>query len=422
MKRRPLMKTMLAAASAPMIIPARLLGQNAPSNRITLGFIGMGGQGMGRNLSTFLQQEDCVALAVCDVMKSRAAKAKKKVDKQYKNNDCATYQDFREVLARQDLDAIVISTPDHWHVPLSMAALRAGKHVLCEKPTLTITEGRELVKEAKKRNAVFQWGIEDRSYIKYHRLAGWARCGAIGKLQSIHVNLPYKEPHPKDDPVPVPDDLDWNMWLGPAPFRPYTPTITNAQNWRNITDFAGGSLTDWGAHLMDTAQVGAKMDTSGPVEVSGTGSIPDPAKYQSNAFVNYNLHYRYSNGVEMFAKDSEVDIKFVGTDGWVQCSKWNGQWSASSDDILRIKEFPGFWPRPEEEHRNFLDCMKSRKPTTYHPEAGHRLSTAMHLGHIALRSGKTVKWDPANEAFTADAKQNKASIVYKRPARDWTQA
>jgi len=415
----------LAAVSAPLIIPARLLGKDAPSKKITLGFIGMGGQGKGRNLTTFLNQPDTTVLAVCDVFRSRAAKAKQRVDKAANSSDCKAYQDFRELLARDDLDAIVISTPDHWHVPLSMAALKAGKDVFSEKPSLTIIEGRELANEVAKRNAVFQWGIEDRHLIKYHRLAGWVRSGAIGKLEKIEVSLVNKGPRPNDDPAPVPDDLDWNLWLGPAPFRDYTPTITGAQNWRNVIDYSGGSLTDWGSHLIDTAQVGARMDRSGPVEISGTGQELDSAKFQSNVPVNYKVRYRYSDGVEMEVADGGVDIRFIGTKGWVRCEGWNGKWSASDNEILRIQEFgedAGYWPRPEIEHRDFLDSMKSRKPPAYHVEAGHRLSTALHLGHLAIRSGRTIQWDPAKEEFTAGDTESTKSIIYQRESRDWEKA
>jgi predicted dehydrogenase len=412
----------LAAACAPLIIPSRLLGKDAPSNKITLGFIGMGLQGTGRNLGTFKNQPDAVILTVCDVHKARARKAKAIVDKHHGNADCVACQDFREILQRDDLDAIVISTPDHWHVPLSMAALAAGKDVFCEKPSLTITEGRTLVGEVRKRKAVFQWGIEDRSLIKYHRMAGWVRSGAIGTLKSIHVTLPQKPSLPLEEAVPVPADLDWNLWLGPAPFHPYTPNRMAPQSWRSILDYSGGAITDWGAHLVDTAQVGARMDHSGPVEVSGTGSIPDPKKFHTNVPMNFDLHYRYANGVEMFVTDGQVDIKFVGTDGWVRCAGWNGAWSASDRDILRIQEFPkeaDFWPRPPIEHRDFLDSVKSRGNPAYHVEAGHRLSTTLHLGHLAVRSGRKITWNPDEEAFAAGDAESARSPLYQRPSRDW---
>lgn len=306
---------MAAVAAVPSIIPLSVLGQNAPSKKITLGFIGVGSHGIGRNLNTFLNQQDAKVLAVCDVRKSAAAKAKKIVDGRYQNTDCDVYQDFRELLARKDIDAIVMSTPDHWHVPLSMAALDVGKDVFCEKPSLTISEGRKLVETVQHKKAVFQWGIEDRHLIKYHRLAGWARSGALGKLETIHVSLQGKPPNPRDEPAPVPEDIDWNLCLGPAPFHAYTPMRSNPQVWRNIIDYSGGSLTNWGAHLVDTAQLGASVDESGPIEVSGTTKAIDPKKFQSSTPIGYQLRYRYRNGVEMFVSDGPVDIKFVGSDG-----------------------------------------------------------------------------------------------------------
>ncbi|MDA3926068.1 MAG: Gfo/Idh/MocA family oxidoreductase [Kiritimatiellae bacterium] len=414
-----------ASISAPLILTSGCLSKRfAPSHKITLGFIGMGSQGNSRNLGTFLNQDDAKVLAVCDCRLSAALEAKEIVDKRYGNSDCAVYQDFREIINRPDIDAVVISTPDHWHVPMSMMALRAGKDVFCEKPSLYIKEGMELVDEVKKRNAIFQWGIEDRSLIKYHRLAGWVRNGAIGELKTIHVRLPGKEPFLLDKPAPVPDDLDWNLWLGPAPLQPYTPSITGRFNWRLNADFGGGMLTDWGAHLIDTAQVANGMEASGPVEVFGKKRKLDPKIYQTNAPVDFKLHYRYANGVEMFVDDGEeVDLKFVGTKGWVRCEGWDGIWTASDPSILRIKDFGRkMWTLPPIEHRDFLNSMRSRKPPAYFAEAGHRLSTTLHLGHIAIRSGRTIRWDPKAQFFADGDTESAKSIVYDRPARDWERA
>ena len=409
------------AIAAPTIIPCGCVSNRiAPSHKITLGFIGMGIQGRSRNLGTFLNQDDAKILAVCDCLLSRAHAAKKVVDARYQNSDCAVYQDFREIINRPDIDAVVISTPDHWHIPMSMMALRAGKDVFCEKPSLFIKEGIGLVEEVKKRNAVFQWGIEDRSLIKYHRLAGWVRSGAIGELKSIHVTLPGWEPFPLDEPAPIPDDLDWNLWLGPAPMRDYTPTITGPINWRLVSDFGGGMLTDWGPHLIDTAQVAAGVQESGPVEVSGTGRKLDPKIYQTNTPVGFSLRYRYANGVEMFVDDGEVDLRFVGTKGWVRCYKWDGELSASDPSILRIKNFGRkMWPLPPIEHRDFLNSMRSGRKPAYFTEAGHRLSTTLHLGHIAIRSGRTIRWNPEKQFFAEGDTESAKSIVYDRPARDW---
>lgn len=382
----------------------------------------MGNQGIGRNLGTFLNQPEVVVRTVCDVWKDRAEAAKQKVDEKAGNAQCLACTDFRRVIERDDLDAIVISTPDHWHVPLSLAALQSGKDVFCEKPSLSIAEGRELVREVEQRKAVFQWGIEDRSLIKYHRLAGWVRSGAIGRLTSIEVVLPKKVAFPAEPECPVPDGLDWNLWLGPAPFHPYTATRAESMHWRMIQDYSGGMITDWGAHLVDTAQVGARVEDSGPVEISGTGTVPDSPALQSNVPIDFHIRYRYANGVELQVSDGEVNIKFTGTGGWVACTGWNGKWTASDPQILRIQEFgeeAGFWPLPPIEHRDFLDCMKSRQKPAYHAEAGHRLSTTLHLGHLAVRTGKTIRWDPGREAFAGDGDDFTKSIIYQRPARDW---
>lgn len=414
-----------ALAAAPSLLPARLLGENAPSKQITLGLIGMGLQGMSRNLGNFLSQKDCRVLAVCDVMKSRAETAKQKVDAHHGNKDCIAYQDFRQVLERDDIDAIVISTPDHWHVPISMAALAAGKDVFCEKPTLTIAEGRMLQEEVARRGAVFQWGIEDRSLIRYHRLAGWVRDGHIGELETIHVGLPGKKPFAADEPARVPEGLDWNLWLGPAPYHEYTPTRMKPQHWRYIFDYSGGTITDWGSHIVDTAQIGAFVENSGPVEVSGScRELDSGQQWQTNVPVGYEIEYSYANGVRMIVVDGEVDIKFEGSKGWVQCQGWNGKWLTSDPKVMRVKEFgeqARYWPLPPVEQRDFLDSVKSRKrKPAYHVEAGHRLATTLHLGHLACATGQSVKWDPDKEAFIGEhAAAHAKHPIFQRAARNW---
>ena len=386
----------------------------------------MGGQGVRMNLAGFLMDDRAHVLAVCDCKLSAADAAKSIVDEAYGNSDCAVYQDFRDIIGRDDIDAVVISTPDHWHVPMSMMALRAGKDVFCEKPSLTITEGRELVDKAASLGKVFQWGIEDRSLIKYWMLAGLARTGAIGEVHSVECGQPNKPMFKLEDPVPVPDDLDWNLWLGPAPYAEYTPTVTDPQRWRQHVDYSGGSLTDWGAHLCDTAQIGIGMDDSGPVEILGTSKEMAKNSYVT-APSGYDVLFRYSNDATIRVRDTarKIFIRFEGTEGWIQCEKWNGELSASDMNLfrnLKLEEHPDFWPRPPSEQRNFTDAVLSRGQTTYHAEAGHRLSSALHLGHLAIRSGKTVHWNPDEERFAKDAKEHKKSIIYRRRSRDWERA
>ena len=206
------------------------------------------------------------------MFQSRTDRAVNTINKKYGNQDCKGYGDFRAVLARKDIDAVVISTPDHWHVPLVMAALAAGKDVFCEKPTLTIAEGRELVEAVKKHDKVFQTGLEDRSVIQYHMICEAVRNGAIGELKHIEIELPAHTKVYKEQKQPAPKELDWNMWLGPAQVRPYNSTLSprgnhgNFPHWRNYKEFGGGMVTDWGAHHLDIAQWGLGMDGNGPVE------------------------------------------------------------------------------------------------------------------------------------------------------------
>jgi predicted dehydrogenase len=409
---------MLGAGMAPMVVPSRVLGANAPSNRITLGFIGVGSHGLGYNLQSFLVLDDARAVAVCDVFASRRKAAKATVDKRYGDSACSEYADFRELLAQKDIDAVCISTPDHWHVPISMLALEAGKDVMCEKPTLTIAQGRALADLVAKRKAVYQVGLEDRSVIYYHKMGELVRNGALGTLKTIRVKLPAGSAYPKEDPAPVPADLNYSMWLGPAPFQPYSPTRTEAMHWRQIRDYSGGMLTDWGAHLLDTAQVGNSAENSGPVEVEGTGVMPQNS--MATMPIQFKLRYRYANGVEMFVESGGVAIRFEGTDGWVGNNGWRGPLEASTQDLLRQK-FPAetnkIWSLPPSEHRDFLNCVKSRRPTTYTAEAGQRLSTVMHIGNIAMELGHKVKWDPQTESFPGDEAAN--ALRSREPREDW---
>jgi myo-inositol 2-dehydrogenase / D-chiro-inositol 1-dehydrogenase len=404
------------AAALPMVVPSRVLGADAPSKRTTLGFIGVGTHGWGHNLRSFLEERDAQAVAVCDVFASRRKKAKETVDAKYGDKACREDADFREILGRKEIDAVVISTPDHWHVPISLMALEAGKNVFCEKPTLTIAEGRALADAVARHKAVFQVGIEDRSIIYYHKMAELARNGALGKLRAIHVKLPAGNNYPKEEPAPVPKELNWDLWLGPAPFHAYTKSITEWMHWRQVRDFSGGLLTDWGAHLLDTAQVANSAELSGPVEVEGHGEVPKDSMVST--FSQYKLHYRYANGVDLFVESGGVAIRIEGTDGWVGNNGWRGRLESNSQDLLRRK-FPAesnkIWPLPPYEHRNFLDCVKSRKPTTYTAETGHRLSTVMHIGNIAMQLGRKLKWDPQTESFVGD---DAANALRSRVSRD----
>lgn len=412
---------LVAAHAAPLFVPARVLGANAPSRKVTLGFIGVGTHGLGVNLMSFLQQDDCEVLAVCDVFASRRAKARETVEQHTGAKGCREIADFRELLAQPDIDAVVISTPDHWHVPMALMALEAGKKIFCEKPTLTIAEGRELADAVAQRRALFAVGLEDRAVIYYHKLAEAVRNGAIGKLERIKVGLPKKPVFPRGEPAPVPTDLNYEMWLGPAPHRPYTPGLTDAQVWRQIRDFSGGSLTDWGAHLIDTAQVGNFAEDSGPVAVTGKGEIP--ADTINTVPQTYDLTYTYANGVVLEVATGATSIRFEGSEGWVGNTGWSGPLAGSDMSVFRRTYDPAtnkIWPLRPREQRDFLDCIKSGQPPMYTAGALQRLSTVLHTGAIAMELGRPLRWDPEKEMFVDDAQANALRSRLRR--EDWKHA
>ncbi|HWB05630.1 MAG TPA: Gfo/Idh/MocA family oxidoreductase [Verrucomicrobiales bacterium] len=419
--RRRFLLSSAAALGFPSIIPGRVFGDEAPSKKITIGCIGVGDHGTGRNLNMLLQQADARVVAVCDVFKSRRLRAQGMTDKAYGGPGCKEYGDFREILARKDIDAVMISTPDHWHVPISVMALRAGKDVICEKPTGSIEQGRILANLVKERKAVFQTSTEDRSLMYYHRMAEIVRNGRIGKLQSIEIKLPAGNRWPTEQPAPVPADLDYDLWLGPARESPYTPLKTEPMRWRQIFDYSGGLLTDWGAHQVDTAQWANDTERSGPVEVEGEGTVNEGSMY--NTFVDYKLRYRYANGVEMKIESGGTSLRFNGTEGWVGNPGWDQPLQASTDEIRRWNPKDGDLKLPTcrgGEHRSFLDSVKSRQDPYCPAEFGHRIATILHMGNIAMKLRRKLKWDPDKEEFVGDPEANALrSIPMRKP---WTLA
>ncbi len=411
--RRVFLKGVTGALGVPYVISSRALGGEgrvAASERITMGCIGLGGEGLGKNTRAFLSQGDAQVVAVCDVDAKNLANGKKVVEDHYAGEmrsgaykGCEAYRDFRRILERKDIDAVMISTPDHWHVLMSVLAIRSGKDVICEKPTLTVREGRVLAETVKRYGAVFQMSTEDRAMGCHHRMAELVRNGRIGKLERITVGLP-SGPGEKGDPTPkpVPEGFDYDMWLGPAPVAPYTPARIH-WNFRWIFDYSGGMLTDWGAHLIDTAQWANDTERTGPVEVEGRGKRWEGGLYDT--FYEYELKYRYANGVEMNVDSRGVRLRFEGTEGWVGNNGWLGKVEASSEKILKAEIGLGetrLFTCPAGEHRNFLDCVKTRREPYFPAEIGHRCCTVMHIGNVAMLTGRKLKWDPEGERFVGD--------------------
>ncbi len=420
-RRQFLRRAGVAGLAVPSIVPASLFGADAPGKKITIGFIGVGSHGTEWNLQKYLKLPEARVIMVCDVDGYRMRKAKAIVDSHYDNEDCAMSKDFRDVLARKDIDAVMISTPDHWHTLISVMAARAGKDVQCEKPTLTIEEGKFLIQTIRRLGRVFQTSTEDRSLPEYHRMAELVRNGRIGKLQRIEVILPRQPDVPGDPtPQPIPPDLDYEMWLGPAPFAPYTKDRLHF-NFRWISDYSGGIITDWGTHLFDTAQWANDTERTGPVEIEGTGTYWQGGLY--NTVKDYDVTYRYANGVVMTCKPGTPSIKFIGTEGWIGNTGWRAPVQASSPEILNSTIGPNelhLYTNPRGEHDDFVRCVKSRKDPYFPVDIGHRVSTVCHLANISIRLGRKLKWDPQAERFPDDEEANK---MLTRPMRSpWTLA
>lgn len=414
-----------ALLAAPMIVPSSVFGADgavAPSNRITIGFIGTGRQATYANIPGFQREPDAQCVAVCDVDSWRMENARKLIEDGYAKSrpsgtfkGCATFRDWRELLARRDIDAVMISTPDHWHVPMAITALRAGKDVACEKPlTRCIAEGRLLCEVVSKTGRVFRTDSEFRSSKTMHRAAQLVRNGRIGKLQRI-ITMTPKDPTLAAQPdMSVPEELDYELWQGPAPRRPYTLQRVHPRHeakgrpgWLCIRDYADGMMANWGAHLNDIALWGAGLDHTGPVEVTGTGKYP-PAGNLWDIIAEFDVTFRYANGVTLQCKTDKPIIRWEGTEGWIQV-KYPNDIEAQPEGILEWS------PGPKDtrltyktsEKRDFLDSVKSRQQPLYDVEAGHRNNSLAHLSLIAIDLGRKLKWDPAKEQFLGDAEANR---------------
>jgi myo-inositol 2-dehydrogenase / D-chiro-inositol 1-dehydrogenase len=413
-----------AALAAPMIAPSSVFGADgavAPANRITVGFIGTGRQATFANIPGFLREPDAQCVAVCDVDSWRMENARKVIEDAYAKKQpsggfkgCATFRDWRELLARKDIDAVMISTPDHWHVPMAVAALRAGKDVACEKPlTRCIAEGRLMSDLVTKTKRVFRTDSEFRSNRTCHRAVTLVRNGKIGKLQRV-ITMTPKDPTLAAQPdMPVPDELDYEMWQGPAPRRPYTEKRVHPRHdakgrpgWLCIRDYADGMMANWGAHLNDIALWGADLDHTGPVEIEGTGKYP-PKGNLWDIIQEFDVTFTYANGLRLICKTQSPIIRFEGSEGWIEV-KYPNEIEAQPESILSWKPGPNdiVFPYKQTEKRDFLDGVQTRGSVQYDCEAGHRDNSLAHLSLIAIDLGRKLKWDPTKERFVGDDEAN----------------
>lgn len=412
------------AAVSPQVVSQAVLGAGgtvAPSNRIAVGFIGTGRQCCHANIPGFLQETDAQAVAVCDVDSWRMTTAQRQIEEFYARQrrsgsfrGCSAWRDWRELLARPDIDAVMISTPDHWHVLQAMAALSAGKDVACEKPlTRSIAEGRALADLVRKSGRIFRTDSEFRSNGTYHRAAQLIRNGRIGTVKRIHVMTPKDPTLPAQPAMPVPEELDYDMWQGPAPERPYTLQRVHPRHdtrgrpgWICVSDYADGMLANWGAHLCDIALWAVDLERTGPISVEGTGTYP-PRGNLWNVVQQFDVTFLYANDLTLRCSTDEPIIRWEGTEGWVRV-KYPNEITVSDESLLRWE--PGAnevrLPFKKTEKRDFLDAVQSRGPVLYDCEAGHRNNSLAHLSLIAIDLGRQLRWDPVAERFLGDAEAN----------------
>jgi predicted dehydrogenase len=410
----------------PQLIPSTALGMGgklAPSDRIVMGCIGVGGQGTN-NLRSFLWSKEVQFVAVCDVDTNHTDSAKGIIDKINKNSDCRTYVDYREFLEKEKIDAVSIALPDHWHGLIYSAAANKKLDIYGEKPLArTIQDGRAIVSAVKKNNVVWQTGSWQRSGKMYRRAAELAINGRVGKITRVEVGLPDGDSIIGTPPVmEVPAGLNWDLWLGPAPKVPYRGVCHG--DWRWTLDYSGGRLTDWAGHHVDIAAWGIGMDRTGPVEIEGMGIYPLEGLY--NTPVEFDFTCKYANGIEMrVATGSRLRFNtgaaWFGEKGWIHVDRDGGLLHASDPKILEevigeneiqlYKSNNHFW--------NFLECVRSRGETVCPVEVGHRSISIGLLGEIAMTTGQKIEWDPIREEIIGSSV---ASRLLSRPYRQpWIQ-
>jgi predicted dehydrogenase len=412
----------------PYLVPGSVLGAGAPSNRINVGCIGTGNMGF-TDLQGLMHQDDTRIVAVCDVNRGsfgyKTAEqfrgrepARKLVNDYYAKNrrsgtytGCDAYNDFRELLAREDIDAVSVTTPDHWHAILTIMAAQAGKHIYCQKPlSLTITEGRAMVETVRRHGVILQTGSQHRSKDTMRFACELVRNGRIGKVERVLTSLERHSLRTDIDtwePTPVPDGFDYDLWLGPAPWAPYHSSRC-FYTFRFIQDYSGGETTNTGAHKFDIVQWGLGTEHTGPIEIEDLGSeFPRTGLYDAVSKIHFRA--RYANGVELICTPGGVGgaARFEGTEGsvFMDWDSMRTEPESLATTVIGPNEIHLYQSRDHK--RNFLDCIKSGKDPIAPVEVGHRSASICHLANIAMRLGRKLHWDPDKERFIGDDQANR---------------
>lgn len=452
MKRRSFIKNSALGTAAtlvvPQIIPAHVLGKNSPNNLIQVAQIGFGRIAQGHDLPETIKNMDLArVVAVADVDRNRMEMGKKWVQDYYtgknKGDDymnVATYQDYREMLADPSIDAVIISTPDHWHAQPAMEAALSGKDIYLQKPTsLTLEEGRMMSNTMHRTGAVFQLGSQQRSmnpWPQFKKACELVRNGRIGDVVRVEVGLPGDPAGEEQPQMPIPKNLNYDMWLGSTPEVYYTEKRVHPQTdfsrpgWLRCEQFGAGMITGWGVHHIDIAHWGMGTEYTGPIEMEATAEFPKSGLW--NVHGDFNVKARYANGAEMEVSGNFPNgIRFEGTEGWIFVTRGNVQVTSSDPSGAASKESPFQASDPgiltsetgpdeihlyesPEQHRNWLECIKSRELTISPAEVAHRSCSACLIYHIAMKIPGKLYWDPINERFKNNDMANKMLARHQR--------
>ena len=413
----------------PTILPSSVFGSSAPSNRINIAVIGCGRQSVTPNIPQLLASQHAQLIGVCDLDAWRLTNAVKQVNDEYSKqkgtsyNGCRAYSDYRDVMRNKDIDAVMISLPDHWHVPMAIEAARAGKHISLEKPISTcIGHGRKLVEAIKKYKVITRNDSEFRTLPKFSRAVELVRNGRIGKIQRIYVAVPSElngSALPPQPTMPIPVELNYDMWLGTGWEVPYTEKRVHAikaygrPGWMRVSDYCNGMISNWGAHLMGIAQWGHNTEYTGPVSIEGVGDFD---KGLWNTMNRFDIKYQFADGVEVFFKIERPYVRFEGTEGWIEI-EYMDKLTASSQSILDSEIGPNemqIHDLPSDKD-DFLMAIKANKPSLEPLETAHRTISMCQLGLISVKTGAKLTWDPAKEEIIGD---NAAIAMLNIPIRE----
>jgi hypothetical protein len=419
--RRDFLKRTAVSAAAPMIVPSYIFTRQAPSRTFTLGCIGVGRQGQGDMQELIYRGLETGArvVAVCDVDSHRREDAQWLVDKIYSielgkesYRGCAAYHDFRDLLERKDIDGVLVVTPDHWHALIAVAAAQSGKDIYLEKPlTYSIAEGKKLVQAVRRNQRILQVGSQQRSSPYFLKACELARNQKIGKLHTIRVWLPEDQGAGDPHRMPVPKNLDYDLWMGPTAEASFSEDRVHPQRdytrpgWLQIERYCLGMITGWGSHMNDIAQWGNGTEHTGPVKIKATAEFPDRGLF--DVHTTFKAEAIYKNGVRLVMQTgSPAGVRFEGDKGWIFVQR--GAIEASDDALLRqkIRDDEVKLYRSSNHMKNFLECMHSRKDPVAPVEIGHRSNTICVLTHIAMKLGRELRWDPKEERFIDDKEAN----------------